>query len=84
MTVHDDRWLFDEKAGGRCEWCGKRLTWEKRGRKGKDYWEIHHDPPKAGMNRTFEGILSPDMIMFLKVICWECHSKTFGSDSGRD
>ena len=27
-----------------------------------------------------EGVISPDLIMFLNVICWGCHSKTFGSD----
>ena len=80
MPVYDDRWLFFEKAGEKCESCGKPLAWENRGRKTDDHWEIHHDPPKAGMNRTFEGVISPDLIMFLNVICWECHRKTFGSD----
>ncbi len=80
MPDYDDKWLFHDKAGGRCEWCGKKLTWSKRGRETKDHWEIHHHPPKAGMNRTFRGVLSSDMIMFLRVICWDCHRRTLGSD----
>jgi hypothetical protein len=80
MPIYDDKWLFYEKAGGRCEWCGKKLTWKNRGRKGRGAWEIHHHPPKSGMSRTFRGVISPDIIMFLRVLCWECHRKTLGSN----
>ena len=80
MPGYDAKWLFYEQAGGRCQWCSKKLVWANRGREGRGAWEMHHHPPKSHVNRTFEGSISPDMIMLLRILCWDCHRKTLRPD----
>ncbi len=74
------QWLFFDVAEERCQWCGKRLVWENRGREGQEAWELHHHPPRSRMNKTFRGVISPDIPLYGRIICWQCHKKTFDSD----
>ncbi|WP_420847065.1 HNH endonuclease [Methanorbis rubei] len=57
------------RTNGRCEKCGKLLTRGNRGRSGRGCWEAHHSNParKGGT----------DSLRNCRILCWECHSKTF-------
>lgn len=80
MAIHEEtaRWLFYEVAGQHCQSCGKQLTWANRGREGRGAWEIHHiDAGRTAIERAFSGVIDPDMPVYLRVICWDCHKDTF-------
>jgi len=80
MAVDEEtaRWLFYEIAEQHCQSCGKQLTWANRGREGRGAWEIHHiGAGRTAMERTFRGVIDPDMPIYLRVICWDCHKNTF-------
>jgi hypothetical protein len=62
-------WLFFDVAGERCQWCGKPLIWEKRGREGRGAWELHHHPPRSRMDKAFRGIISPNIPLYGRIIC---------------
>lgn len=65
------------QAKGRCKcrrkthgpptYCGKKLSWSNRGRQGRGCWEAHH------INSNRPGTLSN-----CEILCWDCHSGTFG------
>jgi hypothetical protein len=59
------------EADGRCEKCDKELVWENRGREnGRGCWEAHHKDGNSENNKEKN----------CRILCWECHKKTFGED----
>ena len=49
FTLYEAELAF-ELAGGRCECCGKQLTWDRsRANPGRGQWEAHHgsDPARV-------------------------------------
>jgi len=77
--------LFQQQRE-RCAWCPNKLVRELRGRQHRDKkgcWELHHNPPKARLDNAFGGKrlrnrVYPDTPLTLRLLCWECHSKTLG------
>ncbi len=61
------------RAGGKCERCGKQLVWENRGRSGRGCWEAHHKNTSKG-----------DELSNCEIVCFDCHSNTgsFGRPRG--
>ena len=54
-----------DKAGGKCERCGKKLSWDNRGREGWGCWEAHHRNSSLG-----------DYLSNCEILCFECHTNT--------
>jgi hypothetical protein len=71
--------LFFNRAGGKCEGCGKIISWEKRGpshRREEEGWEIHHLPDYSLLEKNIIRV-DPNQYPFLTVLCWDpCHKKT--------
>jgi len=58
------------RANSKCESCGKQLVFQNRGRgSGRGAWEVHH--------RTKASSGGGDTLSNCKILCWDCHSKTF-------
>ena len=54
------------RSGGRCEACGKQLSFENRVREGRGKWEAHS---RSGRHL--------DSITDCRILCWDCHKATF-------
>lgn len=58
-----------KRAKGKCESCGKDLSFSNRGRDtGRGEWEAHH--------RTRVSSGGTDVLSNCKILCWNCHKKT--------
>lgn len=58
-----------QRANGKCESCGKRLTYMNNGREGRGAWEAHHKHHVASGGKS--------VLSNCRVLCWECHKGTF-------
>lgn len=64
----DVKMLFNAQ-NERCNRCGKKLKFEKRGRGyGDDGWEAHH---KKAASKT-----GTDDFTNIEILCYGCHKKT--------
>jgi len=63
-----------EKTNGKCQYCGKTLTYENRLRAGRAAWEVEHMRPRAKGGADHLNNLVP--------ACWECNMSK-GTSSAR-
>lgn len=57
-----------ERAGKRCELCGKQLVFANRGYNGgRGAWEAHHKIPHS------QG--GSDIISNCMILCYDCHQR---------